>query len=89
MIELAALTAIIVILLGAIGIGGLTLATRNPQLERRVKVLTADNVKLADTLSEIAAYADQGRDAVPELQAVSDIIGAHDARQLTEGNTHG
>lgn len=75
---------------GGLAVLGLLVATRNPVLERRAKTLASANARLTATLAEIAAYADQGKDAVPELQAVSDIIDGRNARQLAEGNsTHG
>lgn len=64
---------------GGLSVLGVLVATRNPILERRVRALAADKALLSATLAAIAAYADQGKDAVPELQAISDIIDEHKA----------
>lgn len=63
-----------VIVCATLAVAAARVATRNPALEAKARVLEAENARLTSLLASVYRRAQAGADVDPELRVVCDLI---------------
>lgn len=83
---IALVITVVVIVCAGLAVAAARVATRNPALEAKARVLQAENDRLTALVAGVYRRARDGADVNPELQVVCDLIeGAGDRNIIGKG----